>query len=68
MSTREMLYNLIDNMTEEQMQRLIMLLGGYKEPDKETICAINETKDMKLHPENYKSYENAEEMFEDILK
>lgn len=68
MSTKEMLYTMIEGMTEQQMQGLIMLLGGYNEPNAETIAAIEETKEMKLHPENYRSYDCAEDMLEDILK
>lgn len=68
MSTKEMLYTMIEGMTEQQMQGLIMLLGGYNEPNEETIAAIKETQEMKQHPENYKSYNSAEEMLEDLLK
>ena len=68
MSTKEILYTMIEEMTEQQMQGLIMLLGGYSEPNEETAAAIEETRDMKLHPENYKSYDSAEEMLEDLLK
>lgn len=68
MSTKEILYTMIEEMTEQQMQGLIMLLGGYNEPNEETIAAIKETKKMKLHPENYKSYDCAEDMLEDLLK
>ena len=36
-------------------------------PSKETFEAIREVEDMKKHPENYKGYDNAEDMFNEIL-
>lgn len=33
----------------------------------ETLAAIEEFRDMLSHPEKYKSYNNVDEMFEDIL-
>ena len=34
--------------------------------NKETIEAINEAKNMKKNPEKYKSYNNVEELMEDL--
>lgn len=34
----------------------------------ETLAAFKEADDMKKHPENYKTYNTVEEMYEDIMK
>lgn len=68
MSTREMAYNVIDGMTEEQLKAFLMLFGNYKEPNEETLQAMAEVEDMKKNPDNYKSYNNAEDMMRDLLK
>lgn len=34
----------------------------------ETLAAFQEADDMKKHPENYKTYNTVDEMFEDIMK
>ena len=39
-----------------------------KEPSDELIEAIKEAEEMEKHPEKYKSYNNVEEMFEDLNK
>ena len=59
MSIREMAYNVIDSMTEEQLNAFLMLFGRYKEPNEETLKALAEVEDMKKNPDNYKSYDNA---------
>lgn len=68
MSTREMAYNVIDAMTEEQLKAFLMLFGNYKEPNEETLQAMTEVEDMKKNPDNYKSYDDAEDMMKDLLK
>ncbi|MCI8776354.1 MAG: type II toxin-antitoxin system RelB/DinJ family antitoxin [Oscillospiraceae bacterium] len=37
-------------------------------PNEETLQAIDEVKYMKQNPDEYKGYENAEEMIKDLLK
>lgn len=37
-------------------------------PNAETRAAIEENKEMAKHPERYKSYNNADEMMEDLLR
>ena len=37
-------------------------------PNAETIASIEETKEMAKHPERYKSYNNADEMMEELLR
>jgi DNA-damage-inducible protein J len=36
-------------------------------PSAVTVEAMREVEDMKRHPENYKGYKNAQEMFDEIL-
>ena len=42
-----MAYNVIDSMTEEQLNAFLMLFGRYKEPNEETLKALAEVEDMK---------------------
>jgi DNA-damage-inducible protein J len=37
-------------------------------PNQETITAIEEVERMKLNPDNYKNYDDVDEMIADILK
>lgn len=37
-------------------------------PNAETRAAIEETQEMAKHPERYKSYNNVDEMMEDLLR
>lgn len=39
-----------------------------KEPSDRLLSAIKEVEEMEKHPERYKSYNNVEEMFEDLNK
>ena len=55
-------------MTEEQLNAFLMLFGRYKEPNEETLKALAEVEDMKKNPDNYKSYDNADDMMRDLLK
>lgn len=71
MSTKELAYSLIDRLDEKQLDALVVILegmsGGYEEPNAETVEALNEVKDMKQHPENYKGYDDVDEMFKELL-
>lgn len=47
MSTKDKLYNIIDCLTDEQIEGLLTLLNGFikaDEPNEETLSAIEETK------------------------
>ena len=35
-------------------------------PNEETIMAMKETEDIIAHPENYKSYDDLDELFKDM--
>ncbi|SCZ81609.1 hypothetical protein [Acidaminobacter hydrogenoformans] len=37
-------------------------------PNAETIEAIQETEKMKMHPDDYRGYDDIDEMIEDLLK
>lgn len=71
MSTKELAYSLIDRLDEKQLDALVVILegmsGGYEKPNAETVEALNEVKDMKQHPENYKGYDDVDEMFKELL-
>ena len=68
MSTREMAYNVIDIMTEEQLSEFLRNYLGLDEiPNSDTLEALLELRYMEQHPEEYKTYESAENMFKDIL-
>lgn len=71
MSTKELAYSLIDRLDEKQLDALVVILegmsGGYEEPNAETVEALNEVKVMKQHPENYKGYDDVDEMFKELL-
>ena len=36
-------------------------------PNDETLAAMRETEEILAHPERYKLYESAQELFDDIL-
>ena len=71
MSTKELAYSLIDRLDEKQLDALVVILegmsGGDEEPNAETAEALDEVKDMKQHPENYKGYDDVDEMFKELL-
>ena len=39
-----------------------------KAPNAKTLAAIAEMREMQAHPENYKTYSDVDEMFNEILK
>ena len=49
MSTKELAYSMIDNLTEEQLNALIVILQGLQkeEPNKETKKVLDEAKEDK---------------------
>ena len=38
-----------------------------KKPSRDLLKALKEAEDIKAHPEKYKSYDNVDELFKDIL-
>ena len=72
MSTKELAYDMIENLTEEQLNALIVILKGWEVeneiPNEETLEAIEEVKRMEAHPEQYKSYTDVDEMMRELLE
>ena len=68
MSTKEIAYSIIDSMSDEQLSAFVALFGKSSDiPNSETLEAIREVEDMKLHTENYKSYDDVDAMFKELL-
>jgi hypothetical protein len=71
MSVKELAYNIIDNLSEQQLEGFVMMFGNVlsegNDFNADTLEAFKEVEDMKKHPENYKAYDNAEEMIKEIL-
>jgi flagellar motor switch protein FliG len=68
MSTREIAYTIVDKMTDEQLENFVKEYWGFEGvPNDETLEAMEECEYILQHPEEYKSYTNVQEMFEDIL-
>lgn len=65
MSTREIVTNMLDILTEDQLQSLMMLIESFTMPNKETIEAIEESERM-LNDPNTKKFTSIEELFEDL--
>lgn len=71
MSIRERAYSIFDRLTEEQLKGFVMLfensVSAEDIPNEETLEAMREVEDMKLHPEKYKGYNDVDEMFKELL-
>ena len=67
MSTKERAYEIIDNLSEEQLNAFIVLFRSIVEkPNEETKAAMLEA-DRIAHDPDVKSYYDVDEMFRDIL-
>ena len=67
MSTREIAYNLIDMLSEEQLKTFIDFIRSFTDiPNKETEQAMLEA-DRIAHDPNVKAYDDIDEMFREIL-
>ena len=71
MSTRDKLLMKINFLSDEQLEGLYSFISGFL-PDEsfneETIEAFAEIEEMKKHPEQYKSYDDIDELFEELSK
>ena len=67
MSTREMAYEIINNMDEEQLEKFIEFFNiMFREiPNKETIEAIEEAERM-LNDPNTRKFASVDELFEEL--
>lgn len=68
MNTKEIAYTIIDSMTEQELKAFVYRYLGFDGiPNQETLDALEELKYMEKHPEEYKTYDNVDEMFEELL-
>lgn len=67
MSTREMAYNIIDSLDEEQLKKFIDFFNAmfYEIPNDETMEAIMESEKM-LNDENTRRFHSVDELFEEL--
>lgn len=67
MSTREIAYNLIDMLSEEQLKTFIDFIRSFTDiPNKETEQVMLEA-DRIAHDPSVKAYDDVDEMFREIL-
>ena len=70
MSIREIAYDIIDNLSEQQLKGFILMFGlnaASEVPNEELLEAFDEVEDMKKNPDKYKGYSDVDEMIGDIL-
>lgn len=70
MSLKEIAYDIVDNLSNEQLKGFIMLFSGETNleiPNEELLEAFEEVEEMKKYPDRYKSYSSTDEMMRDIL-
>lgn len=67
MSTKETVISILDMLTEEQLMDVLVFAEDFLKPNDKTVKAIEETEYMLKHPEEFKSYTNVNELFEDLL-
>lgn len=67
MSTREMAYEIIDSMSEEQLNYFIMFFQSMFDeiPNEETAAALAESERMLKDPTT-KKFNSVEELFEEL--
>lgn len=72
MSTREMAFNILDRMTEKQLESFVQLFSDYVEdeeiPSDRLLAAFAEEDEMRNDPEKYKRYSDIGEMMRDALR
>ena len=70
MSDREMCVKLLNIVPEYKLGYLLSFLQGLTAdeiPNADTIAALNEAADMKMHPEQYKRYTSFDELLNEVL-
>ena len=69
MSTKEMLIEHLDDLTESQQQSLLLFLLSMTNQNlnAESLAAMQEVEDMERHPEQYKTYTDIDELMKDLL-
>lgn len=67
MSTKELAYEIIDNLSEEQLSAFVMLFGLNVEiPNEETEAAMLEADRIARDP-NAKTFYDIDELFQELL-
>lgn len=67
MSTKELAYNIIDNLSEEQLSAFVSLFSLTAEiPTEETQAAMLEANRIANDP-NVKGFTNTDELFKELL-
>lgn len=67
MSTKELAYNIIDNLSEEQLMAFVSLFGTAAEiPNEETQAAMLEA-DRIAYDSNVKGFTDTDELFKELL-
>lgn len=67
MSTKELAYSIIDNLSEEQLSAFVALFELTTEiPNKETQAAMLEA-DRIAHDPDVRGFTNTDELFEELL-
>lgn len=68
MSTRDIAYQIFEQLSEEQLKGFILMFRGELEeiPNEKTLSAIQETEDILSGKIKVKSYSSVEELFEDL--
>lgn len=65
MSNKEIVTNMLDLLTEEQLNGIIVLIRSFTEPNSETKAAIEECESL-LNDPNTRRYKSADELFEEL--
>ena len=56
-------------MTDEQLENFVAFMRSFAElPNEETLDAIREVNEMKKNPDSYKSYDDVDAMFKELLE
>ena len=69
MSTREIAFNILDRMTERQLESFVQLFSEIavdEIPNEDTLQAMKETEDILSGKVKAKGYNSAKELFEDL--
>lgn len=69
MSIREIAYNILDNLTEEQLKGFVLMFSGVQNmeiPNEKTLAAMQEAEDIISGKVKAKVYNSVEELFEDL--
>lgn len=69
MSIREIAYNILDNLTEEQLKGFVLMFSGVQNmeiPNEKTLAAMQAAEDIISGKVKAKVYNSVEELFEDL--